>query len=178
MAITSETIKLDFLPRYLSAYELSILRIPFKPSLQAISTYLTGQAKKRFQTATAPDGSKWAPLKNQRRRKRDVRAEKRKRSRARRGLKIQGGQKVLRDRDLLMGSMTAEGAGKAWTISDLSAMALRQGTNIPYGYFHQYGTKNKDGSLRMVARKFAGFSKPKDPDKIAQIVLFKLTGKK
>lgn len=100
------------------------------PFMSAIGTLLEGSTRDRFRTKTAPDGSSWEDLKP------STKAAKNNR----------GG--ILVDYGDLMRSITYHASNDAVAV----------GSDRPYAKFPQTGTKNADGSERMVKRDFLGLS--------------------
>ena len=139
-------VPLERLGEGLAGVVAGIVPTAFPKSIRDTSVYLSSAAKRRFDAGVDPDGQPWAPLKRQRRRRRDRKA------------KGGSGQKVLRDTGILMASMSG-GAGADIRMGDTY---LVQGTSVHYGLFHQFGT------VKMVARPFAGIN-ARDLDIITKI---------
>lgn len=122
MAIAAE-IDLGHFAAWIDDLGESLKNIDLTPLMKAISLALEGGTKRLFDKGESPDGKKWAPLKNQRNRPRDKRA---------RG----GDQKPLRDRGLLMASLSASGQAH---VERITSSALEWGTNLEYAAVHQFG---------------------------------------
>jgi phage gpG-like protein len=97
----------------------------YEPLVRRYVVLLSAESKGCFDQSRDPDGNPWAALRRPRERKRD--------KRARGG---GGGQKPLRDSDVLMLSVTARGEGH---VEELGPTSLRWGTNLPYAGTHQEG---------------------------------------
>jgi phage gpG-like protein len=82
------------------------------PALGEIGGYLERQAKMRFVTQTAPDGSKWAPL-------------------SANTLKSKKTEAILREDSALVGSIKFRVKGKKVVVKP----------SVDYAIFHQLGTK-------------------------------------
>ena len=111
----SVEITLDDLQRRLGqagrgAAGLSLV-VPFK----RVRLLLIAAAKTNFDQGQGPDGAFWAPL---------------------RWPRPRGGNKPLRDRGLLMASLTGMGQGHVEKLTDTS---LEIGSNLEYASLHQYG---------------------------------------
>lgn len=100
------------------------------PLMQAIGAIVENSTRERFSTKTAPDGVSWDSLRPS-------------------TLVIKKGRgSLMVDRGDLMRSITHHA----------TAVSIEVGTDRPYGKYLQTGTKNSDGSERMVARPFLGLS--------------------
>ena len=99
-----------------------------RPLMRGIATLLENATRKRFETKTAPDGSRWANWTE-----RTKRIEK---------YRTRGRDRLLRDESYLLKSMTSRS----------TANLAQVGTNRVYAPHHQFGTK------RMVARPMFGLS--------------------
>lgn len=110
--------------------------IDFRPLVKIVRLQLVADTKRNFDGEHDPDGVPWAPLKRQRSRK--GRAKKR------------GGakDKILQDTGRLRASVASAFGGE--TVNEETPDGFAWGTNVPYGKFHQYGTR------KMVARAFLG----------------------
>lgn len=114
-----------------------------RPLMRGIATLLENATRKRFETKTAPDGTRWAnwtpstqrayakPIYRQRNKKRYVAA-----------LKPRSKERLMRDSSRLLRSLTRHA----------TANLAQVGTNVVYAPHHQFGTK------RMVARPMFGLS--------------------
>lgn len=99
-----------------------------RPLMRGIATLLENSTRKRFETKTAPDGSRWANWTE-----RTKRIEK---------YRTRGRDRLLRDESYLLKSITSRS----------TANLAQVGTNRVYAPHHQFGTK------RMVARPMFGLS--------------------
>ena len=99
-----------------------------RPLMRGIATLLENSTRKRFETKTAPDGSRWANWTD-----RTKRIEK---------YRTRGRDRLLRDESYLLKSITSRS----------TANLAQVGTNRVYAPHHQFGTK------RMVARPMFGLS--------------------
>lgn len=97
-----------------------------RPLMRGIATLLENSTRKRFETKTAPDGSRWANWTE-----RTKRIEK---------YRTRGRDRLLRDESYLLKSITSRS----------TANLAQVGTNRVYAPHHQFGTK------RMVARPMFG----------------------
>lgn len=109
----SQRITLDQLPAALAEIERP-LRKEFKPLLNAISVYIWASIRKRFHQGVSPDGQPWKPLK---------------------GKRPRGGNKPLRDRNILMLAAT----GGAGSFKKIGETYLEQGVNLIQARTHQEG---------------------------------------
>lgn len=101
-----------------------------KPLKQA-RVLIVASAKENFAGAHSPDGTAWKPL-----------------AHARNNSK--GGDKPLRDKGLLMASVTST-AGARGNVSELTDTYLVQGTNLEYAAIHQHGGTITPKSAKMLA---------------------------
>lgn len=85
---------------------------PIKKSIQILVSY----TKQNFDEGHSPDGVPWVPLQHPR---------------------LRGGDKPLRDRGLLMASLT--GRSGQGHIEEVTGNSLIWGTNLEYAATHQYG---------------------------------------
>ena len=99
-----------------------------RPLMRGIATLLENSTRKRFETKTAPDGSRWANWTE-----RTKRIEK---------YRTRGRDRLLRDESYLLKSITSRS----------TANLAQVWTNRVYAPHHQFGTK------RMVARPMFGLS--------------------
>ena len=100
------------------------------PLMQGIGAIVESSTRDHFRTKTAPDGSSWADLKPA-------------------TLEAKNGRGgILVDQGDLMRSITAHATGVSVVV----------GSDRPSAKYHQTGTKNSDGSERMVARPIFGLS--------------------
>jgi phage gpG-like protein len=94
-------------------------RIDFTVPMKQTAVLLTADTKENFAGGHDPDGVPWLPLKRPRANSR-------------------GADKPLRDKGLLMASVTAGGLGH---VEQISANQLIWGTNLDYAAVHQFGAK-------------------------------------
>lgn len=104
-----------------------ISRTSWKPCLDRVRLSLIQATKENFARGQTPDGAAWPPIK---------------------GLRARGGNKPLRDRGLLMASVTAQGPGH---VSSLTDTELVFGTNLHYAATHQYGATILPKSAKALA---------------------------
>jgi phage gpG-like protein len=116
--------------------------LSFEPAFRVIKQLAVSDIKTNFDQGRAPDGAQWAPLRHARPR---------------------GGNKPLRDRGLLMASMTAGGQGHVETIS---AREFSFGSNLVQARTHQYGAtiRAKKGKYLAipVSREAVRFGSPRE----------------
>lgn len=106
------------------------------PILEVIAGIVERSAQQRFIDKKSPDGIKWADLADS-------------------TLEAKNGRgSILVDRGDLMGSITAFASDDT----------VEVGADRDYAKYHQTGTNNADGSLRMVARPFLGLSEEDEND--------------
>ena len=101
-----------------------------KPLKQA-KVLIVASAKENFAGAHSPDGVAWKPLAHAR-------------------PNSKGGDKPLRDKGLLMASVTSI-AGSRGNISELTDTYLVHGTNLEYAAIHQYGGTITPRNAKMLA---------------------------
>lgn len=101
--------------------------VDYTPALKQCSLALVSATKANFDGQHSPDGSPWRPL---------------------RGSRPRGGDRILRDRGLLMGSITGRGQGH---IEELTSASLIFGTNLSYAATHQYGATIRPVRAKMLA---------------------------
>ena len=125
-------LKLTDLPGWCDELAARLVNVDLAPLFRRLSLYLVRETRRNFEEQHSPDGVPWAAF---------VRSPNKRR----------GGPsaKLLRDRDILFGSLTA---GSANHVEEIMSSSLIWGTNVPYGGFHQDGTKN------MEARPFVGIT--------------------
>jgi phage virion morphogenesis protein len=120
--------------------------IDFRPLVKIVRLQLVADTKRNFDGEHDPDGNPWKKLKRPRPKK--GRAKKRGKAK----------DKILQDSGRLRASVASAFGGE--TVNEETPDGFAWGTNVPYGKFHQYGTRNHhpDGSTteRMVARVFLG----------------------
>ena len=100
------------------------------PLMQAIGSVLEGSTRQRFADKQSPNGVAWAVLMPA-----TVKAKN-------------GRSNILVDSGDLIRSITFHATRDSVMV----------GTDIPYGKYHQTGTKKADGSTKMVARPWLGLS--------------------
>ncbi len=125
------TLSLADLPKELQQIAARLGTIDLRHALRTVALYLSSQARKAFDAQASPDGVPWAKFKRPPSVKR-------------------GGptSKLLRDTGILMGSLTGQASGGH--VEEITAGSLRWGSNVPYGGYHQAGTKT------IPARPFLG----------------------
>lgn len=111
------------------------------PLMQAIGSVLEGSTRQRFADKQSPNGVAWAVLMPA-----TVRAKN-------------GRSNILVDSGDLIRSITFHATSDGVVI----------GTDRPYGKYHQTGTKNADGSTKIVARPFLGLSED-DKSEIGDLI--------
>ena len=116
MAIAQEVNLSDLAP-YFARLGDRMQRIDFKPALQDCKLLLVRRTREHFVKGQSPDGVPWAPVKMR------VRGSA-------------GAAKPLRDRGLLMASVTSRAAGNVERITNST---LEYGTNLEYAAIHQFG---------------------------------------
>lgn len=115
MAGAAESISLDVLAKWAGRTSVDLTKLTFEKPLKQCKVLLAADMKSNFARQSSPAGVPWAPLKHPRPR---------------------GGSQILRDRGLLMASLTAQGRGH---VERLNARELVMGTNLEYAGLHQYG---------------------------------------
>lgn len=115
--------------------------VPCAPLLKRIGRVLDSQTRKRFDEGIDPEGKAWPPLKKPRAHGR-------------------GGNKPLRDKGLLMASVSAMGRGH---VEEIQQDTLTWGTSLSYAAVHQIGSRawqqgqkdvrQKQGKLTITARR-------------------------
>ena len=138
--MASERLDLSGLP----GVQAALARLTdFTKPLRTIALLLNAEARLCFVNQAAPDGTPWAKFKRPPSVKR-------------------GGPsaKLLRDKDLLMGSLTGQGAEH---VENVTASRLEWGSNVPWSPFQQ------DGTRFIPARPFVGLT-PGIRAKIARIL--------
>lgn len=112
MAGLAETIDIAQLPAWLEKAQRALDTANWQPALKGCRLVIIGHTKGNFAAGKSPQGATWAPLKHR-------------------------SGKPLRDKGLLMASVTASGAaGNVETITDST---LTFGTNLDYASIHQRG---------------------------------------
>jgi phage gpG-like protein len=118
-------------------------QLDYTRGLRAASVYLGAQAKQSFVNQASPDGQAWyrwsgkyEPFKN----------------RPRNGRGKLGTVKLLRDKGLLMASMSARDASTPGAIRDIGRSTLEQGTNL------EYAARQNFGGGGIPARPFVGIT--------------------
>lgn len=140
--MATQTVTLDQLGRYFAGLNGDLRRVDFTPAWKIVRVLVLSETLQHFARGVTPDGTPWAPLK--------------------RPSKRRGGKsaKPLRDKGLLMASVTGAGAGH---VEELTKTAFVFGTNLDYAGFHQFGTR------RIPQREFLGLGL-KTIDRVAGIV--------
>ncbi len=126
------------------ALAAAVGKIDLRPALRQVALYLNSQARRNFVNQSAPDGTPWARFKHK--------------PSARRG---GASAKLLRDTGVLMASLTGQAGGH---VEDVTAFALRWGTNVPYAKYQNFGTRH------LPARPFVGLT-PAMVARIEQIIV-------
>lgn len=140
--MATQTVTLDQLGRYFAGLDGELRKLDFTPAWKIVRVLVSSETKLNFARGQTPDGTPWAPLK--------------------RPSKRRGGKsaKPLRDKGLLMASVSGAGAGH---VEETSKTAFVFGTNLDYADFHQSGTR------RIPRREFLGLT-PKMIERIAGMV--------
>lgn len=151
-AVTSREVSLTGLQAELRAMGVDPAQLDYTRGLRASSLYLSAQAKVNFDRQASPDGvawyrwpGKWSPFKNRPRKGRGKNA------------------KLLRDKSLLMASMSARAAGVRGAVREITRTTLEQGSNLEYA-----GRQNFGGG-GIPARPFVGITQA-DAAKIETLV--------
>lgn len=128
---------------YLAALTAKLGTSGMTPVMRDIAVILENSTRKRFESKTAPDGSRWAAWQPEtRRRYAQTQWGTKKGKRYVRSVKLRDEARLLRDTSRLLRSITRHAA----------ASMAQVGTNVAYAPFHQSGTRN------MVARPMFGIS--------------------
>lgn len=114
MAATA-TLTLDQFAGEMDGIGRDLSGVSFQRPLKVCRQLIVSDVKQNFAGAHTPDGQPWRPLGRPR---------------------IRGGDKPLRDRGLLMASITGRGTGHIETLTD---RALEVGTNLEHARIHQEG---------------------------------------
>jgi len=117
----ASTIPLTDLPAFGAQLARDVVGGDYSPALRRIVVAGKSDFAERFDTATAPDGSPWPPIRG---------------FRVRQG---RGSPRPLQDRGLLRASAAAQGQGH---IELLTAFSMELGTNLDYADTH-----NQDGKV-------------------------------
>lgn len=115
--MATQTVRLSDLAPWLASLGADLARLSWKRPLKAAAVMLAASAKECFEQGQSPAGVPWAPLKRPR-------------------ANSKGGDKPLRDKGLLMASLTARGMNH---IEDITDDRLEFGTNLDYAGIHQDG---------------------------------------
>lgn len=102
-----------------------------RPIHRAWGVQLVAFTRRAFDTATAPDGQPWAPLKRPRP---QTKAQKK---RAKAGKTTGTGDKPLRNTGLLMASYSARGSDH---VEESQGNVFVFGSSVKYAGFHNFGT--------------------------------------
>lgn len=153
--MTNINISLDSIATQSAIAELTSKLGDLTPIFASIGEYMLGEVRDRFDSETAPNGAKWAPLamstiENKQRRQKSGTTRNGK-SRVRSNAEPNA---ILKDTFLLRDTMTYNS----------SAFSVAIGTPLVYGVYHQYGT------ARMPKREFLGYNDA-DLDEIEEIVI-------
>jgi phage virion morphogenesis protein len=108
-----------------------------KPALDNLGEYLVRKTRTRFDTSTAPDGTKWAPLADKTKKAKQRRATTGKPYRTKADPSA-----ILKDAFTLRDSITYQ----------ISSSTLQVGTSIAYGIYHQ----SEEPRTRLPRRAFLG----------------------
>ena len=119
MAGVVETLDLTQFAAWANGVASRVQVMNWAPALKQCKVLLSAKTKENFAQWKSPDGTRWLGLKRPR-----------KRGRTR--------EKPLRDRGILMASVTSQGPGH---LEKVGANEMVYGTIIHYASYHQYGTK-------------------------------------
>ncbi len=97
---------------------LGSINVDFSSSLRLCMKAVVSNVLENFQGSHAPDGTPWLPLKHPR-------------------INSRGGDKPLRDKGLLMASVTSRASGN--NVATITPNSMEYGTNLDYAPVHQYG---------------------------------------
>jgi phage gpG-like protein len=117
MAGVAQALDIADLPGWANRKAEDIAHLDMTPALKTVSVMLSAEYKSNFDESHGPDGIPWLPLKHPR-------------------ANSKGGDKVLRDKGLLMASGTAGATGH---VQIVEAWQLIWGTNLVCAAVHQYG---------------------------------------
>lgn len=123
---TSTEISLTELPSFGNQLARGVLGGDYSPAMKKVAIAAKADFKRRFETATAPDGSPWPPIKGFRVRRNDAYARPRGR----------GTAQTLRNTGLLEASVAASGKGH---VEDITSVSMEVGTNLDRAAIHQEG---------------------------------------
>ena len=115
MAGAAGEVPLNKLGGYFGNIANSLRGLDFREPLKSVKLVLIRETKQNFSRAASPDGAAWKPIL---------------------GMRPRGGDRPLRDRGLLMASVTSNAQG---TIERISSSELTWGTNLEYAAIHQFG---------------------------------------
>jgi phage virion morphogenesis protein len=121
------------------------------PALNDLGEYLLRKTRQRFDTSTAPDGTKWAPLTA-----RTIKAKQRRATTGKPYRTKADPSAILKDTFTLRNSITYQ----------VSSNALYVGTNIEYGIYHQ----SEEPRTRLPRRAFLGLD---DEDRTEAVEIFR-----
>jgi phage virion morphogenesis protein len=121
------------------------------PALNDLGEYLLRKTRQRFDTSTAPDGTKWAPLAA-----RTIKAKQRRAITGKPYRTKADPSAILKDTFTLRDSITYQ----------VSSNALYVGTNIEYGIYHQ----SEEPRTRLPRRAFLGLD---DEDRAEAVEIFR-----
>ena len=122
-----ETIDLSQFPAYLNGLARGMTAGDFRPAWKAVGVVLAADTKKNFAGQHAPDGTPWKPIL---------------------GYRPRGGKRILRDRGLLMASVTGRGP---FHFERETRLSFEWGTNLEYAATHQYGAVIRPKNARALA---------------------------
>lgn len=144
MAGATQTLTLDQFAGQMEQAAGQLGHVSFQKPLRSCKTLIIADVKENFAGAHTPEGQPWPPLAHPR-------------------LNSKGSDKPLRDRGLLMASVTANGQGHIEILSDAS---LEVGTNLEYARLHQEGgvivPKNAKALAIPLTRDAARAGSPRD----------------
>lgn len=121
------------------------------PALNDLGEYLVRKTRQRFDTSTAPDGTKWAPLTDKTKKAKQRRATTGKPYRTKADPSA-----ILKDTFTLRDSITYQ----------TGSNTLYVGTNIEYGIYHQ----SEEPRTRIPRREFLGLD---DADRAEAVEIFR-----
>jgi phage virion morphogenesis protein len=121
------------------------------PALNDLGEHLLRKTRQRFDTSTAPDGTKWAPLAA-----RTIKAKQRRATTGKPYRTKADPSAILKDTFTLRDSITYQ----------VSSNALQVGTNIEYGIYHQ----SEEPRTRLPRRAFLGLDAE---DRVEAVEIFR-----
>jgi phage gpG-like protein len=129
MAGAVQTLTFEQLAQWAEQQDGVLRQRSYRPVLEVLAVMLTADLKTNFEAGHAPDGTAWPALAHPRPR-------------------TGGADQPLRDRGLLLASLTAGGAHHVQEISDA---ALVVGTNLDYARLQQEGGEVRPTSAKALA---------------------------